>query len=986
MNAIADKIYALYVDVYNYSVDASKESYQSGISILNNDTQMSNYTFVQTDLNRPSYGSSYYRTPLLKALPNQDYGYLFQGEYAYSYTVGFNGTVPEGTRVVNKDGVPQTVFSTDPSQLLEFYVEVPADKVVGATGSIEVVVTTNQFRRANPILWKPVSETAYHSLMENYYIADSATSTMTVNYSGIGGVAQVIINKTGEQVSNYTVVSTPYGDILKPVFSQLPLAGSRYEIYIVSSTGSPVINATDEELYINNDKLFPGYLETTNGQTSFDVLPMDIDNTQTGYKVVEVLTTGGFLATSALEQSLLLNINPSGLASGSLSYTTSRVKVEFGFNKLEEYFDVNGAKAYRPVEGIVFGVYTTTDLGTIPAGSLIGVLTSDASGYVNGNSLDLPVNTKFNIKEISTKANLALDTKTYTLDTTVAAGYSNPTINIPVKDSNGNNVVSLTNYLRPGNFNVTRLTEVFDLDNGAFVMSATTAPKGQIGVYSDAAATTLVKTLSDADFAINKYLSGNLPDGRYYVKDLGYSNQYLVDANVYPVDVVAGETKTITFSNTLKTVSVRLTKLDATNEANKKAMSGVTFKLAIGDKVLMTSVTNASGEITFANVKVGYTYDFVETVPVGYNVPAMNTSVNLTNADGTISPAVIIENVKTVKTANVRVTATDETTGLSIEGLEYKLYAKSDVGFTTPIATATTNAQGNALFSSLPSAEYVLKETKTLAKYLVTPNQAVNLLSSADGDTVQLNIKLKPVNITLDVVNTDEWTNNPINGAKFGLYASTNLTTPIAEFIINSNGKYSITNIASGSYVVKQIQAPTGFVLNSTALNVTVNSLSTATSTVSIKNKPIAAQVRVVSVDASNNTRLQGAAFDLFLNSDTTLSNKIVGITTNSNGQADIPNARLGIYKLVERTTPVGYKRQSVDIKVDLSKIQDGDIITITVKYSKTGISENPTMQIERPQTGVNDNGFLFVILSGLMVILGIGVGGLSLIKITNKE
>lgn len=988
INAFADKIYALYVDIYNYSIDATKDSYQSGISILkaSDDSVISSHVIAQTDLYRPSYGSSYYRTPLLKAMPNQEYGYLFQGDYAYSYTVSFNGEVPEGTRIINKDGAPQTTFTTTPGQYLEFYVELPADKIVGNTGTVEVNVTTNQFRRAAPVLWKPVSETAYHTLLENFYIADSASQSMTVSYTGIGGVAQVIINKTGEQVSGYQTVSTAYGDVLKPVFSQLPLAGSRYEIYIISADGTPVFTGTDGELYIDGDKLFPGYLTSTNGQTSFDVLPMDIDNSQTEYKVVEIMTTGGYLALSALEQSLLLTMNPAGLASGSVSYQTERVKVEFGFNKIEEYYDATGTKAYRPVAGIAFGVYSTTDMGTIPAGSLIGVITSDASGYVDGSSLDLPVNKQFNIKEIGTKSNLTLDTNTYTLDTTVADGYTNATITVPVKNTAGTTVDTITNYLRPGNFTITRQVEMFDALTGVFSLSPIDSAMGQIGIYSDASTTVLVKTLSDADYASGTYHSGNLPDGTYYIKDLGVNNQYINDSAVYSIDVVAGETKSINLSNALKTTSVKLTKLDATNASNKKAMANVTFKMTLSGKVVSTAVTNALGEITFEDVKVGYTYEFVETVPVGYNIPGSNPNLNLTTADGSISHSLTVENVKTVISGNIRITAKDESTGLSVQGLEHTIYAKSDTGFTTALGTIVTDAQGSGVLNGLPAAEYVIKETKTLSKYMATANQALNLLNTPDGDTVQINISVKPVNVVLDVSNTDEWTNAMINGAKFGLYASSNLNTPIAEFVINTNGKYSISNVLSGTYVLKQIQAPAGYVLNPNSQSVTINTQSASNLAVMFKNRPVSALVKVVSVDANTSERLQGASFDLFLNNDTALSNKLLSITTNSNGQADIQNARINVYKLVEQTAPVGYKRQSVDVKVDLSGIKDGDIVTITVKYSKTGISENPTMQIERPQTGVFDNGMLFILLSGLMIILGLGVGALSLLRISDND
>lgn len=887
MSALADKIYALYQDIYAYSIDPMQATYEKGIEIQTalNGNVIGNYDIQESDLNRPSYGQSYYRTPLLKALPKQEYGYLFQGDYAFSYTVSLNGA-PVGSRVVNKEGVTQNTFTTNPGEELEFYVEIPADKVVGQTGSVTVNVETAQFRRADAILWLPTIETAYTTLVENYFIADSATQSMTVNYTGIGGVAQVIISKLAEQWNGFEKVSSPYGDIYKPVYEKIQLAGSTYEIYIESADGSPAFLATDGELYMDGDKLFPGFLTSVSGQTSFDVLPMSTEYAQTGFMVIELKTTAGYLSITAPAQSLLLTQNPTGLVSGTTEYEADRIQVDFGFTKFEEYFNAEGNKAYRPAEGIVFGVYTVDAVAGIPAGSLVGTLTSDVNGYVDGSVLDLPVNMEFIIREVGTKPNLTLDTQEYHLDTTVPDGYADPSIRFDVTDADANVVTSLTNYLRPGNFTVSRDIEIFDKILGQFAMVNADTPHGQIGIYSNPEATVLVKTLLDSDFSTTSYYSGDLPDGVYYVKDMGYTDQYKADETVYQVTVKAGETSAVSLSNTLKAVSFKLIKLDVTNPLNTKLMANVDFNIVIDGMVVDAVTTDLNGEALIVDLKVGYTYEFIESVPSGYNLPGSNATVNLENADETtIVQDVIVENTKTTISGNIVVNVINGVSKLSVSGIEYSVYSKEDTGFTTPLASITTDAQGQGTFSNLPAAVYVLKETKTMNQFQATPVMEVDLTEVMDGDTVEVNLELEVVKVNIHISNIDEETGNKLDGARFGLYAADN--TLIVEFVVGSEG-YSIENVHSGEYTLKQTTAPTGYVLNTNVVELDIKTGSPNSVNVSFANRPVVATVRIVVVDALNGARLTGASFDLFSSSDAALANKLGTVATNAKDRKSV--------------------------------------------------------------------------------------------------
>lgn len=986
-DAMADKIYALFVDVLNYGKDATKATYTSGITIYEaySDTPISTYTIKDTDLNRPAMGQSYYRSALMKALPNQHYGYLFQGQYAYSYTVTLAGA-PAGSRVVNKDGQVQTTFTTAPGQQLEFYVEIPADKVVGATGSLTVNVATEQFRRAAPLLWLPTIETGYEALIENYFIADSATQSMTVDYAGIGGMAQVIVDKKGEQVSGHEKITTENGIIFKPIYSQLPLAGSAYEIYILSASGEEVFEGTDGEFYIDGDKLFASVLLSSAGQTSFDVLPMDVDFAQTGYRVIEKSTTAGYLGITGATQEIFLVKDVNGLVSGTVSYGSQRVKVQFGFDKLEEYFVSDTDKDFRPVAGVVFGVYNVNALADIPAGSLIGTITADGNGRIDGSSLDLPVNQQFTIKEIKTKSNLQLDTNTYYLDTTVPVGHTDPTITIDVEDSDGLAVTEVKNYLRPAEIHVVRESEIFDNGQAKFVFAPISVPNGQVGIYADAELTTLVKTLSNADFVDNKYTTGGLSDGTYYVKDLGYTPQYVNDANVYTVQVRAGETKAVTMRNVLKTNSANLVVNDTTNPNNHRPMKDVSFNLVLDGVVVTTTTTNNDGLAVFA-FKVGYEYEIIQVVPVGYSIPTTNPVLDTTLDDGTfVYDTIMVQNIKTNISVNLQLNVKDAVTGLSLSGIEYALFAKEDTNFIAPLFAATSNSQGVVRFEGIPNGNYLLKETKTHSKYVVSEVQEVDLSKVHDGDTFEIDIAIDLVAVTIRLNNLDSLSNIPVNGAQYGLYLATDLNTPVGQFVIGSDGTHDIVSVPAGSYVLKQIQKPNGYVLNSASQSFTIDNTSADVVEFTFMNKPITALVRIVAVDSKSNARLPEASFDMYLESDSELTNSLGNVVTNSNGQATIEQARIGVYKLIEVSAPVGYARQTKDVRIDLSSIEDGDVVTITVNYSRDGSNDEPTITIERPVTGVFDNTVLFIVLSALMVLLGLGVGGLSLLKLSDKE
>ena len=173
-----------------------------------------------------------------------------------------------------------------------------------------------------------------------------------------------------------------------------------------------------------------------------------------------------------------------------------------------------------------------------------------------------------------------------------------------------------------------------------------------------------------------------------------------------------------------------------------------------------------------------------------------------------------------------------------------------------------------------PGKSVVVTETRAPAGFILdTQSQTAEIKA---GKTVSLTFKNQPKGAII-IQKRDSQTNQPLPGAEFrittaagcevgldGVIGSSALTSN-GIFTTDSQGEIRITNLAPGAYVLSEIKAPDGYVIDTPSTNVVIGQ-GGDTQTVVIKNTKKGGLI-IEKYDSVTKQALPGARFkmDLFL-------------------------------------------------------------------------------------------------------------------------
>ena len=472
-----------------------------------------------------------------------------------------------------------------------------------------------------------------------------------------------------------------------------------------------------------------------------------------------------------------------------------------------------------------------------------------------------------------------------------------------------------------------------------------------------------------------------LRDGWYKVTELAPAAGYTIkEPATQEFYIKGGESKVITFENVPKNAII-CEKYDSVTGA---ALPGCTFQLkylggtsGTGGTVIGTKVTGKNGTAMWTGLNPGaYVLEEVDAAD-GYNIIQSSETIMLADSGEQSVVTVRFTNAPDGQLLIRKVCSVNPS--VTLQNAEFKvLYADGTVvGDSNGIFR--TDENGEIRITGLtPGKSVVVTETRAPAGFILdTQSQTVQI---KEGRTVSLTFKNQPRGAII-IQKRDSATGQPLSGAEFRVTTAagcevgldgvigTSTLTQNGIFTTDAQGEIKITNLAPGAYVLTELKAPSGYVMDRASTNVVIGQ-GGDTQTVVVTNSKAGTLV-IDKRDALTGKPLQGVTFKVTTSTGEYVPDASGHISSNGlyftdkDGKITI-NGVVGTLVVTETATIPGYtideatRTQTVDVRPN-----DTQTLHFTNTPSTTLVIEKYIEGTTTPLKGVT---FLITDSSGAVV------------------
>ena len=413
--------------------------------------------------------------------------------------------------------------------------------------------------------------------------------------------------------------------------------------------------------------------------------------------------------------------------------------------------------------------------------------------------------------------------------------------------------------------------------------------------------------------------------GEYTINEVAPAPGYqMKEPTTQKVIIHGNESKTVTFQNEPLNAII----IEKYDSVTGEALPGCTFQLrylggtsGTGGTIISQKVTGKNGTAIWTGLKAG-TYVLEEVDPAdGYSI--INSSETVYLADSGTQSVVTVRFDNSPDGSLLIRKVCSVNPSITLANAEFKITYSDGTLIGDSNGIYRTDETGEIRIPGLkPGKSIIATEVKAPPGFIIdTQSQTIQI---KEGRTVTLTFKNQPTG-KLIVQKRDSISGQPLPGAQFRITTAagcevglngvigTATATQNGIFTTDSNGEIRITNLIPGAYVLNEIKAPDGYVMDEPSKNVVIGT-NGDTQTVLVTNTPKGGLI-VEKYDSITRQPLAGARFKIMysngelLPDDEGLTSSNGLYTTDQNGQIVLSKVQPGTLVVTEDKAPDHYRK-----------------------------------------------------------------------------